>query len=441
MPFLPEAVAIDDLPNWRECRDCGLFQRLPEVGNGEAAICARCDALLRRVSAHSLLFARLNAVAAAILFALALALPLGELHILGRTDVASLFSGPYMLRKDGLPLLAVVVIITLVVMPAAKLAIELTVLFGICAARPPRWLAWLFGWLPHISPWAMVEVFLLGAVVAYSRLEAIAVVDVGLAALALGGTMVAIVATDATLDSEAIWQRLEAGRPRPERTSRPASATLIGCTECRRVTHAEAGDRCSRCRHPLSMRKGGLGRAWALLLAAAFLYIPANVLPVMTVKRMESGVPTTILHGVVELAENHLWPLALLVLLASIVIPIFKLLSLVIILVMTHRRSSSLLAGRTRLFRFVRFVGRWSMIDIFMLSVLVGVVRFGAIASVLPGMGAMAFCAVVVLTMAVTELFDPRLMWDAAGREEEAFERQTPDKDPNEEKELTHAHT
>jgi paraquat-inducible protein A len=425
---MSETVVVDDLAQWRECRDCGLFQRLPEIPDGEVAICARCDALLRRVSRHSLLFGRINAVGAALLFVLALTLPLVELRVLGRSAASTVFSGPDVLGAHGLALLAFIVVVTVVVMPAAKLAIELAVLFGIRATHTPRWLSWLFGCLEHISPWAMVEVFLLGGVVAYSRLKALADVDVGLAALALGGTMLAIVAIDATLDREAIWQTLEAKSPHLAQKRRPRSPTpappgkLIGCFECRRVEHAEEGDRCERCGHRLAVRHGSLGRVWALLLGAAILYIPANVLPVMTIKRLGKGGPTTILNGVVELAQSHLWPLALLLLLASVLVPIFKLLSLAAMLVMTHRRSPSYLRGRTRLFRFVKFVGRWSMIDIFMLSVLVGVVRFGAIASVLPGLGAAAFCAVVLITMLATEMFDPRFMWDVAGREEDAFE-------------------
>ena len=159
-----------------------------------------------------------------------------------------------------------------------------------------------------------------------------------------------------------------------------------------------------------------------MLVSAVLLYIPANVLPVMTVERMARGGPTTILHGVVELAQSHLFPLALLVLVASVIIPVVKLVSLTILLVMTRRHSPRALRGRTKLLRFVRFVGRWSMIDIFMLSVLVGALRFGRIASVTPGMGAAAFCTVVLLTMVATELFDPRLMWDAAGRREQPVE-------------------
>jgi paraquat-inducible protein A len=419
---MTEVVAIDLRWTWRACGDCGLLQRLPQLREREAAVCGRCEAVLHRASKHSLLLSGIDAIAAAIFFALALVLPLGRLRVLGRTEVASVFSGPRELAKDGLALLAALVVATVVVVPALKLAVTLTVLLGTCMAQPPRWVAWLFGWLDRLAPWSMVEVFLLGGVVAYSRLQAMATVEVGLAALALGGTMLALVATDATLDAEEVWRALGGRRTYASAPARPAPAGLIACGACHHVAQGEDGDRCPRCRHLLASRKGHPRGAWALLLAAAFLYVPANLLPVMTVRRMGSGSPTTILHGVVELAQAHLWPLALLVLLASIVIPVFKLLSLTGLMVMTQRRSPRWLKGRTRLFRFVRFVGRWSMIDIFMLSVLVGLVRFGTIASILPGMGAMAFCAVVLLTMAVTEIFDPRLMWDAAGRGEMAFE-------------------
>jgi paraquat-inducible protein A len=425
---MAEVVVVNDLERWRECRDCGLFQQLPDVPDGEAAICARCDSLLRRAARYSVPFARMCAVAAAILFVLALSLPLVDLRILDRSGTSTVFSGPTVLRDHGLVLLAAAIFVTLVLMPAAKLIVVLSALFGVCSARPPRWLPWVFGWLEHISPWAMVEVFLLGSMVAYSRLKALAQVDVGLASLALAGAMLALVAVDAALDREAIWQALGAGTPRPEQDrpslllSAEGSKRLIGCSECRRVARAYEGAPCPRCGHHLSARKGSFEATCALVLGAALLYIPANVLPVMTVKRLGKGGPTTILHGVVELAQDRLWPLALLVLLASIVIPIFKLVSLALMLVMTRRRSSSLLKARTRLFRFVRFIGRWSMIDIFMLSILVGVVRFGSLASVLPEMGAVAFCAVVLTTMGATELFDPRRMWDAAGREDEVFD-------------------
>lgn len=428
---MAESVVIRDLPSARECPDCGLFQRLPPIPDGEAALCVRCNALLQRAARDSIPFATVSLACAALLFVLALNLPLADFSVLGRFDTATVFSGPEMLRSAGLPALGLVVLGALVALPGAKLALELAVLFGLRIPHPPAWLPRLFVWVRHVSPWAMVDVFLLGSFVAYTRLKALAHVDVGLAPVAFGGVMLAMVASDATLDREAIWQELEARTSHLKRPSRrrftderrsASEPGLIGCDECGRVAHAEEGDPCPRCRHPLAVRKGGMDRVWALVIAAALLYIPANVLPVMSIVRMGKGGPSTIVNGVVELAKAQLWPLAMLVLLASVVIPMVKLVSLVTMLVMTHRRSAKALFARTRLFRFVRIIGRWSMIDIFMLSVLVGLVRFGAIASVVPNMGAVAFCGVVLVTMAATEMFDPRLMWDAAGLQERACE-------------------
>jgi paraquat-inducible protein A len=417
-----EALAII-----RECRDCGLRQDLPSLHFGEAALCSRCGAVLRRTARHSVDFARLNAVVAAALFFIGLGLPLFELRILGRLSTSTLLSGPEMLRAHGLPLLAAVVLLTLIAMPAVKLALELTGLFGARAQHHGRWLQWSFGWLERASPWAMVEVFLLGALVAYTRLRALAVVDVGPALFALAGVMLCTVATDATLDREAVWRALDQTtaaihRVRYWRASSASSGAvgLIGCDACEWVVRAHEGDRCGRCRHTLRRRKpNSVQRTWALLIGAVLLYIPANVLPVMTVTRLGRSESPTIIHGVGELAHGDMWPLALLVLLASVVVPLVKLGSLAAMLVMTHRGSEAYLRGRTRLFRFVKLIGRWSMLDIFALAILVGVVRLGSIATVLPGQGAAAFCAVVILTMLATEVFDSRLMWDTSGRERE----------------------
>jgi paraquat-inducible protein A len=354
---------------------------------------------LRRAESDSIGFARICAVLAAILFVVALCTPLGALRTIGHVSESSLWSGPQALAREGLPLLGFTVLLALIALPAAKLVVELTVLFGMHAAHVPRWLRWSFGCVEVLSPWAMVDVFLLGSFVAYTRLRALAHIEVGLALHELG-------------DREIERER------RPVESSRPGTRPGLvrpSCETCGRVAAGLPGERCARCCHTLELRKANsLARAQALVLGAACLYVPANLLPVMTVTRLARGGPTTILHGVVELAQNHLWPLAIIVLLASIVVPVLKLVSLAAMLVMTHRRSDKWLVGRTRLFRFVRKIGRWSMIDVFMLSVLVGVVKLGRIATVLPDLGAGAFCAVVVLTMIATEAFDPRLMWDAA---------------------------
>jgi paraquat-inducible protein A len=393
-----------------ECPDCGLFQGLPELQPGMLAACLRCNGTLRRARNNSASLA--CTVAAALLFVLALELPFLELRAVGRHLVGTLFTGPATLQRQGFWHVAVLVVAFLVICPALRISLLLMAFVGSRLARRPRWLLWLFGCFERIAPWAMVEVFLLGVFVAFTRLRALALVEIGPSLVALGALLLALVAADAALDRYALWEKLS---PAPRETPLEDPSERIACHGCGLVTHAAEGEPCPRCRHALHRRKPrSVQRAWALSVAATVLYIPANVYPVMSVTRMGKGGPSTIVNGVFELARANLWPLAIIVFLASVVVPVLKLGGLVALLLATHRRSRAHLLLRTRAFRFIAVIGRWSMIDIFALSTLVGMVQLGFFATVIPGDGAIAFASVVVLTMLATELFDPRLMWDGA---------------------------
>ena len=358
------------------------------------------------------------AVTGLLLLALAVLLPFMDVSLSGQGRQISLLSGPVELEQNGVWELAVAVLVTTVGAPLARLLALTYVLLGLRLVSPPRHLFAVYRWVEWLGPWSMIEVFLLGVFVAYTRLVAIAQVEVGGAVYALAGLMLATAAADGVLDHEAVWEGLErrgvvAGRvraPMPERRR-----ALLGCDSCGLVSHA--GSVCPRCGAAARRRKpDSLHRTWALLAAAAILYIPANTLPVMTVVQFGRGEPNTILSGVRELASGTTWPLAVLVLFASVLVPLLKLIGLSVLLISTQRGARGGLRERTLLFRVVESVGRWSMIDVFMISILTAMVRMGSLASVYPGPGAVAFCAVVVLTMLAAMSFDPRLMWDAAGR-------------------------
>jgi paraquat-inducible protein A len=184
---------------------------------------------------------------------------------------------------------------------------------------------------------------------------------------------------------------------------------------CGLVSRAHDGARCPRCGVALHARKPhAIGRAWALSIAAAVLYVPANIDPILIVSTLGQPEPSTILSGVHDLWHHGMWPLALVVFGASVAVPIMKLLGLGTLLAASQRRSAWRRRERTALFRMVEFVGRWSMIDVFMVSLLVALVQFGATAAIAPGRGAAAFAAVVILTMLAAECFDPRSIWDGA---------------------------
>lgn len=193
---------------------------------------------------------------------------------------------------------------------------------------------------------------------------------------------------------------------------------LVRCGSCDRLSRLvelPPGHRacCPRCRAVLAPRKpNSLARSWSFLVAAAICYVPANVYPVMVVAGPGGSESDTILSGVQAMFAAGWYVVGGLIFFASITVPILKILTLFGLLLSVQRRSSWRPRDRTRLYRIVEVVGRWSMLDMFVVSLTVALVQLGVVANVEPGIGASFFAAVVVLTMFAASSFDPRLIWD-----------------------------
>jgi len=171
---------------------------------------------------------------------------------------------------------------------------------------------------------------------------------------------------------------------------------------------------CSRCGATLHQRKpNSISRTWALVLAAYVLYIPANVLPITTVISLGKEQSDTIMSGVMYFIATGMWPIAAIIFIASVFVPLVKLLILSFLLITVQRKSHWRPRERTQLYRIVEVVGRWSMLDIYVVTILVALVKLGALATIDAGPGAVYFAAVVVTTIFAAESFDPRLIWDA----------------------------
>ena len=198
---------------------------------------------------------------------------------------------------------------------------------------------------------------------------------------------------------------------------------LHGCAVCGLISRPAPGaeeGRCPRCNEELAFRKrASVQRTWAYLLAAAICYVPANLLPVLTTTTATGTESDTILQGVVLLWSPTGWPLSLIVLVASIMIPSAKILALAYLLVTAQRGSVKNNTQRVRLYRMVEFIGRWSMVDVFVDTFTAALIQLQPLMSVAPAPGLLFFAAVVVLTMLAAESFDPRLIWDAANSKEE----------------------
>jgi paraquat-inducible protein A len=197
---------------------------------------------------------------------------------------------------------------------------------------------------------------------------------------------------------------------------------LQSCDVCGLLSRPAPGEsegRCPRCDEALVFRKhDSLQRTWAFLIAAAVCYIPANVLPVLTTTTAAGADSDTILQGVVLLWSPTGWPLSIIVLVASIMIPSAKILAMGYLLISVQRGSIRNNEQRIRLFRIVEFIGRWSMVDVFVDTFTAALIQLQPLMSVEPGPGLFFFAAVVVLTMLAVESFDPRLIWDATNMRE-----------------------
>ncbi len=347
--------------------------------------------------------------------------------------VAALWSG-------GFPSLALIVAAFSIAAPWIYLLLVTVVLIGVHAgtssaplpAADPAgrpMLGVLFRWALHLRPWTMIEVYLLGACVAYSRIEKVAFVSVGTGGWCLLAAAILLLFADAILDERAVWAALPIRGPSARNRAAPPATRTAPLARAPRATKAAAacnicelaapgereGDHCPRCGARVAARKyASLERTTALVTCGFLLFVPANLLPVLTIDRFGHEQASTILGGVFELARDGLWPLAAIVFTASIFIPLAKLAALSWNLVLTRRRSARFLVARTHLHRAIDLIGRWSNIDVFMVSILLALVQFGALTRVRVDPGMIAFAAVVIVTMIAVKCFDSRLMWDAA---------------------------
>ncbi|HTC10406.1 MAG TPA: paraquat-inducible protein A [Acetobacteraceae bacterium] len=420
MPFSADQPSTQ--PQLQACPGCGLLQSVPPLTHGMSAVCSRCPTRLLRAASHQFDQTIALTVAALVLLSIMCTTTLMGVQTAGIALQAGLFSGPAELVHRGMSGLAVVVVFVTAVAPFGKLAGTLYVLIRLREVSPPPHVRRVFILAEKLRPWSMIEVFVFGVFVAYVKLGDLVQIRLEPGVYALLALTVVVIWADSALDREAVWDRLDPRDPisvsAAGETAFREKGLAIGCETCGLVSVPTIDHpRCPRCEATLHPRKpDSISRTWALVIAAIVLYIPANVYPVLTVVQLGAGAPSTILGGVQELVESGMYPLAALVFFASIAVPMLKLVGLSFMLIATQTGHTGWLRDRTRLYHIVRWIGRWSMIDIFMEALLGALVRFGSVVTIEPGIGAVAFCAVVILTIIAAEIFDPRLMWDASAR-------------------------
>lgn len=413
-----------------ECLECGLLQRNPALPPGGVSECARCGCVLHRDRPDSLNRTLALTIAGFVLFIVANAFPFLSFEMQGQSTQTTLLTGVTDLYLGGDWFIAAVVLFTSILAPGLQLALLLAVLIPLALEKLPPWLPRLYRWVRTLAPWGMMDVFMLGILVSVVKLSEMATIVPGASLFAFGALILVLAAAQAALDPDLVWSRVPLAID-PSRPVRPGDDHLA-CDVCKLVMHRSDAirdhrsfslapnrpPRCPRCLDVLHRRKPqSIQRTWALVATAIAFYIPANLLPIMTMTSLGYVQSDTIFSGVLFLLDYGLWPLALVVFVASVVVPLLKLLILVFLLLSVHWRSHWHPRERTRLYRVLELIGRWSMVDIFVVTILVALVRLGHLASVQAEAGAIFFCAVVVVTMLASMSFDPRLIWDVLERE------------------------
>jgi paraquat-inducible protein A len=410
------------------CPECDLLQADAPLAAGSTLRCRRCHAELRRSRANGPEYALAFTFASAVLLVISNLFPIVGLSFNGNLVQTTLAGAVRMLYEHGTWPLALLVALTTIVTPVLQIISMLWLLLPLRFGGVPWRAAAGFRLFQLARPWGMTEVLILGLLVALVKLAHIAKVVPGTALWSFIALMLLLAAASAAFDPREAWARIterrhnaRAWRLPPLRRRRGAITAaahgLALCEECGLLTRQPAGGgkhSCPRCNAPLHLRKpASLSRTWAYLVAAMVLYIPANVLPVMDTSSLFGTQKDTIMSGVVYLWVSGSWPLAVLVFIASIVVPMLKIIGIAYLALSTQLRSQWLPGQRTSVYRVIELIGRWSMLDIYVITMLVALVQFQALATITAGPASIAFGAVVVLTLLAAMAFDPRLIWDA----------------------------
>ena len=395
------------------CHECDHFYYYELIPVGAKANCQHCGNLLYRHIPDSIDRSLALYFTALILFLIANVFPFLSLELGGRVVENILFSSGWAMYELGMGELGVLIILTSILFPFIVIAGMLYLLIPARMGIVAPFMAKVYRIVNSIAPWSLVGVFMLGVLIAIVKLQDLANVITGPSLIALALLLAVYTTARASFNPNDLWSLT---RHSSDISSDDiANHKILNCHTCGFLSRNtdEHQQNCRRCISPLHHRKhNSIEATWALLAAAIVLLIPANVYPVMTVIRFGQGEPSTILSGVLHLIESGMWGLAMIVFVASIVVPVMKLGILSFLLISVHKKSVWRPRDRTLLYRATEVVGAWSMVDIFLVGLLSSLVSLDALSTIRPGIGAIFFAGVVVITMFAAHSFDPRLIWD-----------------------------
>ena len=397
------------------CDECDWVNLVPPLVKGERLKCERCSHVL--LSLHQHVNGRILgfSFSALLMLALSFVFPFLSFSSKGAQHTMDLFDTIRILLGQNYLLLGSLVCLILIVLPVLYLVSIFHLSWSLkWRRRVPYVQRYLARWFIVIEPWLMADVFLVGILVALVKMSSLADIELGLSFWAFCAYVVLMVKTVSLVDKRWYWLQVAGpAKEVPSIQAMPAQQQgLIGCHFCG-ATLLKDAKHCDRCRHSVhSRRPGSLKKTLSYLIAAMVMYIPANVFPIMETTFLGATESSTIMGGVLLLWSIGSYPVAMIIFFASVVIPLAKILSLSWLTWQCYFPTERATMQKMKLYRLTELVGRWSMIDIFVVAILTSLVQLGNLISILPGPAAISFASVVLLTMLAAMVFDPRLLWD-----------------------------
>jgi paraquat-inducible protein A len=395
------------------CHECDHLHHYEQIPVGAKANCLHCGNLLYRHVPDSLNRSLALYLTALFLFIIANSFPFLSLELGGRVVENILFSSGWAMYELGMYELGVLIFLTSILFPLIVIVGMLYILTFACLGKVAPHMGQVYRFVNSLLPWSLVGVFMLGVLIGIVKLQDLANVIFGPAIVALALLLVVYTAARASFNPHELWLITGHTSINPD-SDEAKDKKILNCHTCGFLSfEINEHQDCRRCDTPLHYRiNNSVETTWALILTAIVLLIPANLYPVMTVIRFGQGEPNTILSGVLHLIEGGMWGLAMIVFVASIVVPLMKLIILTFLLLSVQNKSSWRPRDRTLLYRVTEVVGAWSMVDIFLVGLLSALVSLEALSTIRPGIGAIFFAGAVVITMFAAQSFDSRLIWD-----------------------------
>ena len=416
------------------CPDCDLVVATEpvEVPIGSQLVCPRCRCRIITPKKETVNRTLALSITSLLFFFPAHFMLLLQLEALGLLDQGTVFDSMTAVYHQKYLFVALMVFLTAILIPLAKLSLLFLVSLGISRQIFTKQLPRLFRWFTHIEEWGMTEVYLIGILVTIIKMSATADISYEKGFFCFIGLSFAIVGCIFSLDKHRYWKEIEKlqgseGQAEPEewlpslqvRPLEPAlNSDLVQCHTCHKVMHyveTKPGYEmhCPRCGGTVHKRiPNSINTTWALVLSALIFSIPANYLPIMQVDFLGTPERSTIMDGIEYFFQTGSFGIGLIILTASILVPVFKVVGLIILLYSIHFNRWSRRTQKSAMFRFVKFIGRWSMLDIFVIALLCALVDFGFFTSIMAAPASTFFTFVVITTMFAAISFDPRLLWD-----------------------------